>query len=278
MNVKRRVLINSNKGGVGKSTHTRELACALARAGWQVDVIDIAPQGNVTRRLGIDREALAAAGHPGTADLLDPARNVSYSDVLVPCGFDTEWARNIRVAPSLNAMAMQYRALEAGRPGAGRRLEMKLRGADDDRHVVLIDADPGMDHLMEMALTASDAVLICVEPDYDAVEGGMNIVSYIDTYREGIGKSDLHVLGIAITKARRELSATARAQLDNLPVAFASAGGQDVIWHPPVPLYDTLAAAQSDALPLEAYNHPSARKLEEVFSTHAALLVKALGY
>lgn len=276
--MKKRVLINSNKGGVGKSTETRELAIALATANWTVDVVDMAPQGNLTRRLGIDREALTAAGRPGTADLIDPAREVAYRDVLVPCPWDTPWASNIRVAPSLSAMGMQYRALEAGRPGAGRRLWAKLKGQDEDRHVVLIDTDPGMDHLMEIALTAADGVVICVEPDYDAVEGGMNVVSYLDTYREGIGKDDLTVLGIAVTKARRDLSATARAQIENLPAAFATAGGPELIWTPYVPLYDTLNAAQSDAQPLSAYNHPSARRLEDVFAAHAALLVKALGY
>lgn len=275
MTTKKTVLITSNKGGVGKTTQVRETACALAAAGWQVDVIDMSRQGNLTRRLGVDRAALANAGHPGTADLLDPTRNISYHDTVVPCGWDhLEWARNIRVVPSLDAMAMEYRALEAGRPGAGRRLLTKITGRVDDRHVVLIDLDPAMDHLMEVAITAADGVIICVEPDYDAVEGGLNVSSYVEMYRHGIGRPDLDVLGVSITRARSGLSVTARAQMDNLPNVFSP----DRIWQPPVPYYDTLHAAQSDARPLADYTHTSARRLEEVFAAHAALLAKALGH
>ncbi|WP_018219165.1 ParA family protein [Salinispora vitiensis] len=272
------ILINSNKGGVGKSAQCRELACALARAGWQVDVADMAPQGNTTRRFGIDRAALAAAGHPGTADLIDPTKNITYHQTLVPVEWDVPWTGNIRVAPSLNAINMQNRNLEAGRPGAERRLFAALRGQTEDRHVVLIDTDPGMDHLMAVALAAADGLLITVELDYDAVEGGVNVVSYLNANKVLMGLEDVRVVGVVVTKARRELSATARVQEENLPQAFAAAGGPELIWTPSVPLYDTLAAALSDAQPLEAYNHPSARRLEDVFAAHAAQLVKAIGY
>lgn len=289
----RRIAVLSNKGGVGKSTEARELACALARASWTVDLVDLAPQGNLTRRTGVDRQALIAAGHPDLAALLDPsARNtLKYGDILVPVGWDTPWSDKIRLAPSLNAFEMRDRANEAARPGADHRLCMALDGQDDDRHVVIIDADPSMDHLCTMAVAAADAVVICVEPDYDAVEGGVNTVANIQHLKRALNRPELFVAGVAITRVQEAgridptrpdalstLSAGVRAQIANLPTAFADVGGESVIWDTLVPWYETVRSSQSDALPLEAYPHPAARRAEKVFAAHAASLVKALGY
>ena len=288
---RRRIAVISNKGGVGKTTQARELGCALARRNYLVDYIDLAPQGNLTRRLGVDREDLIANRRPGLADLLDPSpRNtLTYADILQPCSWDVPWAANVRIAPSLDAFAMQDRASEAARPGADQRLRLALDGYDDDRHIVIIDADPGMDHLCTMAIAAADAVVVCVEPDYDAVEGGVNIVTYVHHLMKALDRPDLSVVGVVVTRVRRRsgpreavddrmlMSATARDQVANLPNAFASIGGEKVVWEPMVPLFDTIAAAQSDALPLDLFSHQSARRAEDIFSTHSALLVEALG-
>ena len=127
-----RIAVCQNKGGSGKSAMVVNLAAALAEAGELVDVADVDPQGNASRRLGArpapDQMTISEAIK---CDALGAAR-----DAYVPCGWGGVYGERIRVLPA--RFELENRISEAGTVGAVKRLKRALAGCDD-RRITLLD-------------------------------------------------------------------------------------------------------------------------------------------
>lgn len=264
-----RIYSANHKGGSGKTGEDIGLAYALAMRGYRVAVVDMDPQGNATRRLGItDAYAaeLVASGNLGIAAALDPDVPVPMSKVAVQCGWDHPAAERITVVPSLLPATLERRAKESGEPGASGRLRRALDEFDADYHFTLIDGGPGLNHLFDMCLTATDWIILAVDAEFDGVRGATRVVQYVAENKDKLGREDLRIIGVVVSKY--DDSSTHRLNLENLPNVLP---GIDVWEH--VPAWGVWASAMNDGLPPSSISHAAGRRLEEIFTRHANRII-----
>lgn len=251
----RRLAMANNKGGVGKTDTTANLAAALARMGQRVLVVDMDPQANVTRALAVD-----ARDKPTLADVLQhPVANGAAAKILTRCGWGNGEAQLIDVLPS--DLRLEDRYLEAGLPGAVRRLEKALYGVDDHYDYTLIDCAPSVGHITQMAFAAcksnQDGVIIVFEPTHDGVSGAHRVISLLEVSGADLGVPGLRVIGMILNKVRHTRLHNARVEefgaVYNDPECewTLHAGGVPV-WKPHIPLSARLEELRDAAAPLSA--------------------------
>lgn len=162
----RRIAVINQKGGVGKTTTTANVAAALARAGHRVLVIDLDPQSHLSLHLGVD----PAAGRPGTYELLTGSTSIAKCRVKVA---NNLWA----VGSSIDLAAAEVELVSlVGREVILRDLLDQHVGLDMDPKTskydyVLIDCPPSLGVLTLNGLCAAQEVVIPLQPHYLALQG-----------------------------------------------------------------------------------------------------------
>ena len=168
----RTLAVVNQKGGVGKTTTTVNLAASLAAAKRRVLLVDLDPQGNATMGSGIDKRA---------------AKPTVYGLLLGEC---TAWQAVVRSPDS------QYDVIASNRELAGAEVELiglerretrlreALAGVAGSYDYVLLDCPPALNLLTVNALVAADAVLIPMQCEYYALEGLSDLVETIKRVRE----------------------------------------------------------------------------------------------
>ena len=190
------VAVANQKGGVGKTTTTVNLAALLAERGYRVLVVDADPQGNATSSFGVDKSSLDETLYDA---MLDPER-VSQLPL-----------RDVRPGVNLLPATPDLAAVEVELVGSQARehaLHRALANLGAGHDVCLIDCPPSLGLLTVNALTAADDVLVPLQCEFLALEGLGHLLSTIDLIRRGLNR-DLRVLGIVMTMydARTRLSA-----------------------------------------------------------------------
>ena len=205
---KTRVCVVANqKGGVGKTTSTVNLAAALAQLGQRVLVIDLDPQGNASTALNIEHRR----GVPSTYDLLvngDP-----LTDVLQPCVDQP----NLWVVPAtidlagaeielVSVVARESRLQKAihGHPWVGTAADV----GDERFDYVFVDCPPSLGMLTLNALVAGEEMVIPIQAEYYALEGLGMLLETVDMVKKHLNQR-LEVSTILITMydARTRLAA-----------------------------------------------------------------------
>lgn len=182
-----RVLSVSNqKGGVGKTTTTVNLAAALAQRGERVLVVDLDPQGNASSGLGYPRQDVSM----GIYDALLGYREVE--SVRMPTSIDT-----LQVIPATRDLVGAEVEL-VDEPNREKQLRKVLNRVRDDYDWILIDCPPSLGLLTINALVASDSVLIPLQAEYYAMEGLGELLRTVNTVRKSLNP-DLEREGIVIT-------------------------------------------------------------------------------
>jgi len=177
----------NQKGGVGKTTSTINLAAALAEYGRRVLVVDLDPQGALSAGLGIPHHQLDLTVYNLLVD-----NSVSTEEVLVRTR--VEGVDLIPANIDLSAAEIQL-VNEVGREQAlGRALYPVL----DRYDFVLVDCQPSLGLLTVNALACSDGVLIPMECEYFSLRGLALLTDTIDKVRDRINPR-LHLTGILIT-------------------------------------------------------------------------------
>ena len=201
-----RILTVANqKGGVGKTTTTVNVAAALAQAGLKVLVVDIDPQGNASTALGIDHHADVASIYDVLVDgkaIVDVVQEcVDISNLwCVPATIDLAGAE-IELVSLVARETRMERALTAYIRGAEERGEERL-------DYVLIDCPPSLGLLTVNAFVAADEVFIPIQCEYYALEGLSQLLKNIELIKSHLNPG-LHVSTILLTMydGRTRLSA-----------------------------------------------------------------------
>jgi chromosome partitioning protein len=197
---KTRVFVVANqKGGVGKTTTSVNLAAGLALGGLNVVVIDLDPQGNASTALGIDH----APGTPGTYEVL--IEDAAITDHLVA----SPEAPSLRVLPATIDLAGAEIQL-VSKVARENRLRRALRSflADEEVDYVFLDCPPSLGLITLNALVAAGEILIPIQCEYYALEGVSQLVRTINLVKGELNE-DLDVTTVLLTMydARTRLAA-----------------------------------------------------------------------
>jgi chromosome partitioning protein len=198
-----RILAVANqKGGVGKTTTSINLAAGLSNAGSRVLLIDLDPQGNATMGSGIDKRPLQATVYEvllGTTSIRD-ARVHSDNG-----GFDLIPANRELAAAEVELVDLS---------GREERLKVALAELEAEYDYILIDCPPALSLLTVNGLTAAHAVMIPMQCEYYALEGLTDLVETIKKVRNHLNPT-LEIEGLLRTMydSRNTLSQQVSEQL-----------------------------------------------------------------
>ncbi len=195
------IALANQKGGVGKTTTTVNLAACLAEAGHHVLVIDLDPQGNASSSLGMT----VTEGRSLYGVLLDDEGTKSLAEQIQP----TAWERLSVVTAELDLAGCEIQlAADPNRLTRLRRVLHHYRDSHPQIEYVLIDCPPSLGVLMTNALAAADAVLIPLQCEYLALEGLAKILEMIERIKQVSGNDWLTLEGVILTMydARTNLS------------------------------------------------------------------------
>jgi chromosome partitioning protein len=184
--------VANQKGGVGKTTTTVNLAAGLASVGQRVLMVDLDPQGNATMGSGVDKRQLALSVY----DVL--LESASIVEARVRSNWGDEGAR---------AKAATYDVLGANRDLAGaevemvdlerreNRLKLALASVDKEYDFVLIDCPPSLSMLTLNGLCSAHGVIVPMQCEYFALEGLTDLVNTIKQVHANFNR-DLKIIGL----------------------------------------------------------------------------------
>ena len=180
------ISVVNQKGGVGKTTTTLNLAAYLADAGKFVLLVDLDPQANATSGVGIDHRALAAGVYEGLIGS-HPIRSLIHKTAH----------EGLSILPATEALAGAAIELvnEQEREHFLRKALLEIR---NDYDYILIDNPPSLGMLTLNGLVASDSVLIPVQAEFYALEGLTQLMNTVNLVRANL-KPDLDIMGAVIT-------------------------------------------------------------------------------
>ena len=175
--------IANQKGGVGKTTTTVNLAAGLARIGQRVLMVDLDPQGNATMGSGIDKRKLALSVYDVLLESASVAEARAHSD---KCGYDVLGANRELAGAEVELVEVERRE---------RRLKQALAAADADYDFVLIDCPPSLSLLTLNGLCSAHGVIVPMQCEYFALEGLSDLVNTIRQVHANLNP-ELEIIGL----------------------------------------------------------------------------------
>jgi len=196
------IAVTNQKGGVGKTTTTINLAAYLAKAGKQVLIVDLDPQGNATSGLAINKQAVE---QKTVYELLRGEATVA--DIVLATA-----QKNLHILPTVTTLAASEVELVQVQ---GREFVLKQALTNLTYDYVLIDCPPSLSLLTINALTAADKVLIPVQTEFYALEGLGQLIDVVQRVRASVNPH-LELLGVVMTMfdSRTSLSTAVKEELN----------------------------------------------------------------
>ena len=231
--------IANQKGGVGKTTTTVNLAAGLAKIGQRVLMVDLDPQGNATMGSGVDKRQLELSVY----DVLLESASIKEAAVLSDkCAYWVLGANRELAGAEVELVALEQRE---------KRLKAALAAADADYDFVLIDCPPSLSMLTLNGLCSAHGVIVPMQCEYFALEGLTDLVNTIKQVHANLNP-DLQVIGLlrVMFDPRITLQQQVREQLKD---HFG-----DKVFNTVIPRNVRLAEAPSYGLPGVVFD-PSAK-------------------
>jgi chromosome partitioning protein len=229
------VAIANQKGGVGKTTTSVNLAAAIALQGSKVLLIDMDPQGNATSGLGIDPRSLKTTIYNCLINY------VKFEDVVQTT--EIQGLSVLPANPDLAGAEVELVNIEERE----KLLRHFLHDIETLYDIIFLDCPPALGILTVNALVAARSILIPVQCEYYAMEGLSRLISNIDRIQQSLNPG-LAIEGIVLTMfdVRNTL---ARQVAEQVRAHF-----KDKVYQTAIPRNVTLAEAPSYGRPVLLYN------------------------
>jgi chromosome partitioning protein len=236
-NVGRIIALVNQKGGVGKTTTSINLAASFAVMKRKVLLIDMDAQGNATVGSGVNKDDLAAS----TRDVLLHAARVEDAAVRTEGNYDLLGTDHELVGVDVELMQL---------PNREARLKQALASVVDKYDYILIDCPPSLSMLTVNALVAAHSVLIPIQCEYFALEGLKGLLNTIEQIQASVNPQ-LTIEGLLRTMydGRNRLALDVSEQLlQHFPTR---------VYNTVIPRNVRLAEAPSHGMPIVLYDEKS---------------------
>jgi chromosome partitioning protein len=236
--------VANQKGGVGKTTTTVNLAAGLAKVGQRVLMVDLDPQGNATMGSGVDKRKLELTVYDVLLESasIEEARVRSDKLVQAGCGYDVLGANRDLAGAEVELVDVERRE---------RRLREALAQVADQYDFVLVDCPPSLSMLTLNGLCSAHGVIVPMQCEYFALEGLTDLVNTIKQVHANLNK-DLQIIGLL--RVMFDPRITLQQQVsDQLKAHF-----HDKVFNTVIPRNVRLAEAPSYGLPGVVFD-PAAR-------------------
>ena len=235
--------IANQKGGVGKTTTTVNLAAGLAKVGQRVLMVDLDPQGNATMGSGVDKRQLELTVYEVLLEEATITQARSRSDKLFQagCSYDILGANRELAGAEVEMVSLERRE---------RRLKAALQAVDGEYDFVLIDCPPSLSMLTLNGLCCAHGVIVPMQCEYFALEGLTDLVNTIKQVKANLN-DDLQIIGLL--RVMFDPRITLQSQVsDQLKAHFG-----DKVFDTVIPRNVRLAEAPSYGLPGVAFDPAS---------------------
>ena len=233
------IAIANQKGGVGKTTTSINLAACLAEAGKKVLVIDTDPQGNTTSGLGVEKEQIDNTIY----------ELIRSECTIKQCMIDVPNIPNLTLIPS----TVEVAGAEIDLIGLAEREYILKNAVDyirDDYDFIIIDCPPSLNMITVNAMTTANSVLVPIQCEYYALEGIAQLLHTIDLVQERLNPK-LQIEGVVFTMY------DARTNLSSDVVDAVKENLNATVYNTIIPRNVRLAEAPSHGLPINLYDPKS---------------------
>jgi chromosome partitioning protein len=180
--------VANQKGGVGKTTTTVNLAAGLAKVGQRVLMIDLDPQGNATMGSGVDKRKLELSVYDVLLESATITEARAQSDKLkdAGCSYDILGANRELAGAEVELVEVERRE---------KRLKQAIAAVDAEYDFVLIDCPPSLSMLTLNGLCCAHGVIVPMQCEYFALEGLTDLVNTIKQVKANLN-DDLQIIGL----------------------------------------------------------------------------------